>query len=88
MQNLAINYQMQRNFDAANKTIDRGLEIDPNGIGLREIKAKLAIDEKGDLRLRNKVSSGKSIPMNTRRNSELPAGDWKFSFERRFRRRA
>src|SRR5216110_65466 len=48
LQNLAFNYQMQRNFDAANKTIDRALEINPNGIGLWEIKSKLAIVENGD----------------------------------------
>ena len=29
LQNLAFNYQMQRNFDAANKTIDRALQINP-----------------------------------------------------------
>src|SRR5207302_9218496 len=36
LQNLAFNYQMLRNFDAANKTIDRGLKVDPNGVGLWE----------------------------------------------------
>ena len=49
LQNLAFNYQMLRNFDAANKTVDRGLQIDPHAIGLWGIKAKLAIAEKGDL---------------------------------------
>ena len=29
LQNLAFNYQMQRNFDAANKTVDRALQINP-----------------------------------------------------------
>ena len=49
LQNLAFNYQMQRNFDAANKTIDRALQIEStSGIGLWEIKVKLAIAEKGD----------------------------------------
>ena len=48
LQNLAFNYQMQRNFDAANKTVDRALQINPQGIGLWEIKVKLAIAEKGD----------------------------------------
>src|SRR6478609_2813894 len=43
LQNLTYNYAMQRNFDAANKTMDRALELNPNGIGLWEIKAKLAI---------------------------------------------
>ena len=39
---------MQRNFAAGNKTIDRALELNPNEIGLWEIKIKLAIAEKGD----------------------------------------
>ncbi len=51
MQNLAINYQMQRNWDAANKILDRGLAITPNAFGLMEVKCKVAIDEKGDFAL-------------------------------------
>src|SRR5881396_2736508 len=47
-QQLTFNYAMQRNFDTANKTIDRALELNPNGIGLWEVKIKLAIAEKGD----------------------------------------
>ncbi len=54
MQNLAINYQMQRNWDSANKILDRGLVITPNALGLKEIKAKVAIDEKGDFSLAQK----------------------------------
>src|SRR5262245_26019773 len=34
LQQLVFNYAMQRNFDAANKTINRALELNPNGIGL------------------------------------------------------
>ena len=48
LQQLTFNYAMQRNFDTANKTIDRALELNPNGIGLWEMKVKLAIGEKGD----------------------------------------
>jgi TolB-like protein/Tfp pilus assembly protein PilF len=48
-QNLAHNYQAQRNFEAANKTIDRALAIDPKSIFLLEFKANLAIEESGDL---------------------------------------
>ena len=33
LQNLAFNYQMLRNFDAANKTIDRALAIESNSAG-------------------------------------------------------
>src|SRR5438034_1505347 len=65
LQNLALNYQMLRNFDAANKTIDRGLKVDPNGLGLWEIKSKLAIAEKGDLSVSEEAfQAAKSMPMN------------------------
>jgi TolB-like protein/Tfp pilus assembly protein PilF len=65
LQNLALNYQMLRDFDAANKTIDRGLQINPTGVGLLEIKSKLAIAEKGDLSVSEKaIQTVKSMPMN------------------------
>jgi TolB-like protein/Tfp pilus assembly protein PilF len=64
LQNLAFNYQMLRNFDAANKTIDRGLQINPIGVGLWEIKSKLAIAEKGDLSVSEKAFQAvTSMPM-------------------------
>jgi TolB-like protein/Flp pilus assembly protein TadD len=55
LQNLAFNYQMLRNFDAANKTIDRALQVDPKGFGFWEVKSKLAIAEKGDLSVAEKA---------------------------------
>src|SRR5256884_2091831 len=65
LQNLAFNYEMLRNFDAANKTIDRGLEVDPGGLGLWEMKSKLAIAEKGDLSVSEKAFQAvKPMPMN------------------------
>src|SRR5947208_3454640 len=64
LQNLALNYEMLRDFDAANKTIDRGLQINPIGVGLWEIKSKLAIAEKGDLSVTEKAFEAvKSMPM-------------------------
>src|SRR6266478_302449 len=64
LQNLAFNYQMLRNFDAANKAIDRGLQINPTGFGLWEIKSKLAIGEKGDLSVSEKAFQAvTSMPM-------------------------
>src|SRR5205823_8000038 len=48
LQNLTFNYAMLRNYDAANKTIDRALAIDPNALEPLEVKSKLAIAEKGD----------------------------------------
>ena len=63
-QNLAFNYQMLRNFDAANKTIDRGLKVNPGGLGLWEIKSKLAVAEKGDLSVSEQAFQAvKSMPM-------------------------
>jgi tetratricopeptide (TPR) repeat protein len=47
LQNLALNYQMQRNFDAANKTIDRALKLAPESFPLWTIKAQIEISEKG-----------------------------------------
>jgi TolB-like protein/Tfp pilus assembly protein PilF len=64
LQNLAENYQVLRNFDEANKTIDRGLKVDPDGFGLWEVKSKLAIAEKGDFSVAEKAfAAAKSIPM-------------------------
>jgi TolB-like protein/Tfp pilus assembly protein PilF len=64
LQNLSYNYAMQRNFAAANKTIDRALELNPNGIGLWEIKIKLASAEKGDFSVYEQaLEKVKSLPM-------------------------
>jgi len=64
LQNLAMNYQMQRNFDAANKTVDRALQINPAGLGLWQIKVKLAIGEKGDFSVyEDAMEKGKSFPI-------------------------
>src|SRR5437016_3049223 len=72
LQNLADNYQMLRNFDAANKTIDRGLKVDPGGVGLWEMKSKLAIAEKGDLSVSEKAFQAvKSMPMNNEQKLRL-----------------
>ena len=75
LQNLALNYQMLRDFDAANKTIDRGLEVNPGGLGLWEIKCKLAIAEKGDLSVSEKaLQTAKSMPMNNESKLRLASG--------------
>jgi TolB-like protein/Flp pilus assembly protein TadD len=64
LQQLTFNYAMQRNFDTANKTIDRALELNPNGIGLWEMKVKLAIGEKGDFSAYEPtLEKLKSLPM-------------------------
>src|SRR5204863_8630906 len=44
--------------------VDRGLQLNPNGLGLWETKIKLAITEKGDLGMCEKaLEKAKSIPM-------------------------
>ena len=75
MQNLAINYQMQRNWDAANKILDRGLAITPNAFGLMEIKCKVAIDEKGDFSLAQKfIDEADSSKLSPEIQTQLVAG--------------
>ncbi len=75
LQNLALSYATLRDFDAANKTIDRGLKVNPDGLGLWEIKAKLAIAEKGDLSVSEKAfQAAKSIPMNDESKLRIAGG--------------
>jgi TolB-like protein/Tfp pilus assembly protein PilF len=47
LQNLVLNYQMQRKFDAANNTIDRALKLAPDSFNLWSVKAQLETSEKG-----------------------------------------
>jgi TolB-like protein/Tfp pilus assembly protein PilF len=54
MQNLGINYELQRNFDAANKIFDRALSVDPKALGIMELKAKAAVEERGDFSMAEK----------------------------------
>jgi serine/threonine-protein kinase len=84
LQNLAFNYQMLRNFDAANKTIDRALQIDPKGISLWTIKAKLAIGAKGDLSVGEKLlEKAKSFPMSSEERLKMIGGQANFLLAQR-----
>ena len=58
LQNLAYNYRLQRNFDAANKMVDRALKLAPESFGLWSIKAQLEIAEKGTFEV---VERGRKI---------------------------
>jgi serine/threonine-protein kinase len=79
LQNLALNYQMLRNFDAANKTVDRALQINPKAIGLWEIKAKLALGERGDLGMCEQVlAKVKSFPMSDEERLTMVGGEASF----------
>jgi tetratricopeptide (TPR) repeat protein len=87
LQQLAINYQMTRDFDAANKTIDRGLKVNPDGLGLWEVKSKLAIAEKGDLSVAEKAfQTVKSMPMNNEAKLRIASARADlFLFERKYK---
>src|SRR5437667_10698518 len=75
LQNLALSYATLRDFGAANKTIDRGLKISPDNLGLWEIEAKLAVAEKGDLSVSEKAfQAAKSIPMNDETKLRIAGG--------------
>jgi serine/threonine protein kinase/Flp pilus assembly protein TadD len=66
LQNLAFNYAVLRNFDAANETIDHALELNPQGTGLWYLRAQIAISEKGDLTAWEKVMEKvKTYPMSS-----------------------
>ncbi|MEY2488138.1 MAG: hypothetical protein QOC70_80 [Verrucomicrobiota bacterium] len=47
LQNLALNYQMLRDFDAADKAIDRALKLSPKSPTLWSVKVQLEIQGKG-----------------------------------------
>jgi TolB-like protein len=64
LQNLAFNYQMLRDFDAANRTIDRGLRL-KDSLGLWSIKAQTEIQEKGTFEIAErgiKLISNSTMP--------------------------
>jgi len=86
LQNLALNYAMQRNFAAANKTIDRALELNPSGIGLWETKIKLAIAEKGDFSVYEQaLEKMKPLPMSSEERLKVVSGQAELLlFERKY----
>jgi TolB-like protein/Tfp pilus assembly protein PilF len=79
LQNVVFNYQMNRDFASANKAIDRALEIQPDGLGLWELKAKLAINEKGDLSIGQKcLEKVKTKPLSKEERLKLLPGTLDF----------
>ncbi len=72
LQNLFFNYQMNRNYDAAARTIDRALKIDPKAFALWELKAKLAIEQKGDFSIAEKgLETLGALPPEANKDSKL-----------------
>jgi TolB-like protein len=87
LQNLAFNYVMLRRFDQAKQTVERGLQIQPRGFGLLEIKSKLAIAANGDVSVGQRIlDEAKSWPLSDEERFRLIAGqaDW-LIYERKFR---
>jgi serine/threonine-protein kinase len=75
LQNLAENHQMLRNFDAANKTIDRALALDPTAFGALEVKSKLAFAENGDFSVAEKAFEAvKSMAMTNEQKLTVASG--------------
>ncbi|MEY2530029.1 MAG: hypothetical protein QOI96_114 [Verrucomicrobiota bacterium] len=62
LQNLAFNYEANRDFETAGKIFDRVLVAAPQSFAARGLKAKLALEWKGDLSVSEKFLS------------EIPAG--------------
>src|SRR5881296_2289106 len=58
--NLAYNYMATRDFEAADKTFDRGIKAAPESFGSRALKGELAIRWKGDISVAEKQFS--SVP--------------------------
>ena len=52
--NLGYNYMAARNFEAADKAFDRGIEAAPESFGSRALKSELAIRWKGDISVAEK----------------------------------
>src|SRR5204863_779325 len=75
LQNLSFNYAMLRNYDAAIKTIDRALAVDPTGLEPLEVKSKLAIAGSGDFSFAEKAfESVKSLPLTTEQKIKVAGG--------------
>ena len=75
LQNLSFNYAMLRNYDAAIKTIDRALAVDPTALEPLEVKSKLAIAGSGDFSFAEKAfESVKSLPLTTEQKIKVAGG--------------
>jgi len=75
LQNLTFNYAMLRNYDAANKTIDRALTLNPTALELWEVKSKLAIADKGDFSVAERgFAAVKSVQMTNAQKVTVASG--------------
>ena len=84
LQNLSFNYSMQRDFANASKVIDRALQIQPDALGLWELKARLAIATNGDLSVGEKcLEKVKTMPMSNEERLKILGGTIDFLFLQR-----
>ncbi|HJX99146.1 MAG TPA: hypothetical protein VJ281_09720 [Chthoniobacterales bacterium] len=84
LQNLSFNYAMQRDYAAADKVIDRALQIQPDGLGLWQIKAKLAVVARGDLSIGEKcLEKVKSMELSNEERIKVLGGTVDFLFLQR-----
>jgi TolB-like protein/Tfp pilus assembly protein PilF len=75
LQNLSFNYAMLRNYDAADKTIDRALAVEPTALEPLEVKSKLAIAATGDFSIAEKAFEAvKSVPMTKEQKIKAASG--------------
>src|SRR5262245_55166610 len=72
--NLAYSYMALRNFEAAEKTLDRAIAIAPQAFATVGLKAYLAVVSKGDLTMAEKQVS--SIPAESDPNGMETWGKW------------
>jgi TolB-like protein/Flp pilus assembly protein TadD len=86
LQNLTYNYWMLRNYDTANKTIDRALALDPTAMEPLGVKSQLAIAEKGDFSVAERAFERlKSIRMTNEQKLKIAdARTGVFLLERRY----
>jgi serine/threonine-protein kinase len=75
LQNLTFNYQWVRNYEKANKTIDRVIALNPTAVEPWKVKSELAIAEKGDFSVADKAFEAvKSLPMTNTEKLEVASG--------------
>jgi TolB-like protein/Tfp pilus assembly protein PilF len=74
LQNLALNYEMLRDFEAANKTIDRALKLNPKSPGLWSVKVQLEMQGTGTFEAADKgIKLFSTFPMPEREKAHMMA---------------
>src|SRR3989440_1114855 len=82
LMNLCYSYMAQRNFEAANKTVDRLIATSPQSFQARALKGFIALQSKGDLGAAEKVFS--SMPPETDPGLMTLARFWILRLQRKF----